>query len=53
MVVNIASVWFGSPLSRTTRTASATDFADVLADPERCDRKGDKHSFLLSSRVRE
>jgi len=24
MVVNMASVWFGSPLSRTTRTASAT-----------------------------
>src|ERR1700758_5383691 len=24
IVVNIASVWFGSPLSRTTRTASAT-----------------------------
>src|SRR5204863_516645 len=24
MVVNIASVWFGSPLSRTTRTASAS-----------------------------
>jgi hypothetical protein len=23
-VVNMASVWFGSPLSRTTRTASAT-----------------------------
>jgi hypothetical protein len=24
MVVNIASVWLGSPLARTTRTASAT-----------------------------
>src|SRR5947207_12468861 len=24
MMVNMASVWFGSPLSRTTRTASAT-----------------------------
>jgi hypothetical protein len=48
MVVNLASVRFGSPLSRTHPDCLGHRLADVLPDPERCDRKCDKHSFLLS-----
>ena len=48
ITVNIESVLFGSPESRTTRTASATISPDALADSQRRDRERDQHGHPMS-----
>src|SRR5689334_24543314 len=49
-VVNIASVWFGRPLSRTTRTASATYSPTASPTPSGVTENATSMAFLLGCR---